>query len=268
MSESESAAGSGLERREFIAGAAAMLVALVGPRVALAGDGNVSAAKEGSWDRFVDAAEGSIARGVDAWAAGAGVAGGEVNGSAVFVPPGALNSDVDFRQGVDDALLKAGAGEDVAAALSGVAWEGWRGWSSSYSLSLPDGVRAFAAVPGPEAPSTTLEPMRLHDGSALGRIGMSADAQSEALRRLLAQHLNEPGAADAIDRYTRWYEKSFDKWFQHAIVENLVAKGPVPSFAPPYVPVGPVVRGDVSGTAVLVAADFGSEPPTPQAAGS
>ncbi len=245
-----------------------MLVALVAPRVALAGDGNVSAAKEGSWDRFVDAAQASIARGVDQWAAGAAVRQGEVNGSAVFVPPGALGSEVDFRQRVDDALLKAGAGEDVAAGLSGIAWEGWRGWSSSYSLSLADGVRAFAAVPGPEAPETALPPMRLRDGSALGRIGVSAEAQSEALKRLLSQHLDEPGAADAIDRYARWYDKSFDKWFQHAVLTNLVAKGPVPSWAPPYVPVGPVVRGDVSGTAVLVAAPFGTEPPTPQAAAS
>jgi hypothetical protein len=112
-------------------------------------------------------------------------------------------------------------------------------------------------VPGPEAPPTALEPVRLKEGTSNGSVGMSADAQREALRQLLKRHLKEPGAIAAIDRYAKWYEKSFDDWFQHTTVQNLVARGPVPSFAPPYVPVGPVVGGDVFGSRVLAAPAFG-----------
>jgi len=249
-----------LERKDFLAVAAATLVALVGPRVALAADRDVSSAKEGSWDAYLAAAQAAIAKGVDLWAAQAYVSTGEVHGSAVFVAPGALTSDVDFRQRVEQALLKAGAPGDVAAAISGVAWEGWRGWTAGYSLSLPQGVPAFAAVPSPEAAPTPLEPVRLKDGSSLGRIGMSADAQSEALSQLLSERLKEPGAADAIARYAKWYELHFAQWFQQVSVRGLVGKGPVPSFAPPYVPVGPVVGGNVSGREVLVAPPFGGEP--------
>ncbi len=248
---------SGLERKDFLAAAAATLVALVAPRVALATGNDVSPPDEGSWAGFVEAAQDAISKGVDQWASSAGVGGAEVNGGTVFVAPGTLNSEFTFLPAVQDALFQAGAPEDVAAAFAGVSWEGWRGWVTGYNLSLPDALRAFAAVPGPEAPPTALEPVRMKDGTSHGSVGMSAAAQSEALSELLKPRLKEPGAVAAIKRYATWYEKSFDDWFQHTTVQNLVASGPVPSYAPPYVPVGPVVRGEIFGSNVLDAPAFG-----------
>jgi len=250
-------ANGGFERQDFLAAAAASLVALVAPRVALAGGQNVSAAAEGSWAGYVESAKGAISKGIDQWASSAGVGSAEVNGGAVFVAPGTLNSEYFFLPAVQDALFQAGAPEDVSAAFAGVSWEWWRGWVTGYNLSLHDALRSFAAVPAPEAPPTPLEPMRLKEGNSPGSIGMSAQAQREALLELLKQRQKEPGAVAAITHYATWYEKSFDDWFQHTTVQNLVARGPVPSFAPPYVPVGPVVGGDVFGSNVLAAPKFG-----------
>jgi hypothetical protein len=39
------------------------------------------------------------------------------------------------------------------------------------------------------------------------------------------------------------FEKSYNLWKASTMVTNVLGTGPVPTFAPPYVPVGPVVGG-------------------------
>ena len=39
------------------------------------------------------------------------------------------------------------------------------------------------------------------------------------------------------------FEKSFNLWKVSTMVTNVMGTGPIPTFAPPYVPVGPVVGG-------------------------
>jgi hypothetical protein len=41
-----------------------------------------------------------------------------------------------------------------------------------------------------------------------------------------------------------WIESSFQEWKGLVTLVGLTGTGPVPTFAPPYVPVGPVVMGD------------------------
>ena len=39
------------------------------------------------------------------------------------------------------------------------------------------------------------------------------------------------------------FEKSYNLWKASTMVTNVLGTGPVPTFAPPYVPAGPVVGG-------------------------
>ena len=39
------------------------------------------------------------------------------------------------------------------------------------------------------------------------------------------------------------FERAFQVWVPSQMVMNVMGTGPVPAFAPPYVPVGPVVGG-------------------------
>jgi hypothetical protein len=41
-----------------------------------------------------------------------------------------------------------------------------------------------------------------------------------------------------------WVEDSFNEWKNLVTLVGLTGRGPVPTFAPPYVPVGPVISGD------------------------
>jgi len=61
-------------------------------------------------------------------------------------------------------------------------------------------------------------------------IGMHADPQAPLHKEIFES------VADA-------FEKSYNVWKGTTMVTNILGTGPVPTFAPPYVPVGPVVGG-------------------------
>src|SRR5213595_959489 len=65
--------------------------------------------------------------------------------------------------------------------------------------------------------------------SAPDRIWITEESQRAALSELLAKRLSDPGAPNGIARFARWYAGSFNKWFDDAILVNLVAQGLVPS---------------------------------------
>lgn len=54
-----------------------------------------------------------------------------------------------------------------------------------------------------------------------------------------------------------YISQSFARWKDRVTIVNLVGSGDVPTFAPPYVPVGPVAGGKLSGNKVLSGPSFG-----------
>jgi hypothetical protein len=234
---------------------AASIIAAVAPRVVQA---QLPPGGEGiRWPEVLDVARAAISAGVDLWSANAQVLGGQLNGSAMFLPPGSLFGEPPFDTSVEGALLPLPIPREVASAIAGVAWEVWSAWAKSYYVSLPRAFPDLAAVPGPEAEQTPLKPTRLGKGKAPGSLGISADVVEEALRGLLGDRVATKEDANEIKQFARWYWRSFRRWFGSARLVNLRGGGPVPSFAPPYVPVGPVVLGNVVGVNVLQAQPFG-----------
>jgi hypothetical protein len=76
-----------------------------------------------------------------------------------------------------------------------------------------------------------------------GRLGTATQADS--------------GASDAVQGYATWFQSSFVNWRVRAAIGTLLGHGPVPTFAPPYVPVGPVVGGTAKNVgAAIVGSDF------------
>jgi hypothetical protein len=55
----------------------------------------------------------------------------------------------------------------------------------------------------------------------------------------------DPDVAAVAQAVLKASTDGFATWARSTVVVNLLAHGPVPSFAPPYVPVGPVVGGRV-----------------------
>jgi hypothetical protein len=55
------------------------------------------------------------------------------------------------------------------------------------------------------------------------------------------------GPQDFANQLAAWMDESFLRWCASAYFDNIMGQGPIPTFAPPYVPVGPVVGGTLTG---------------------
>lgn len=100
---------------------------------------------------------------------------------------------------------------------------------------------AFAAFPGPTAPPTPNIPSPFltltQDLSAT-----TAPALKQSMQSNLAGH--PEFAAELLDAIATSFSLAITTWRASQMVMLVMGRGPVPTFAPPYVPVGPVVGGD------------------------
>jgi hypothetical protein len=98
---------------------------------------------------------------------------------------------------------------------------------------------AFAAWPGPMAPPTPNIPTPFLALPQRSGHQIANDIKS------LIKAASSVSYADAVaDAVSAGFLSGFLTWVSAVMVMNVLGKGPVPSFAPPYVPVGPVIGGD------------------------
>lgn len=93
---------------------------------------------------------------------------------------------------------------------------------------------SFAAVPGPEAPPTPSVPFPL-----VALLGVPPIPQKQFTSLTSTQRRACEAVVDA-------FGPTFEIWRVVTMV-SVLGSGPVPTFAPPYVPVGPVVGGVANG---------------------
>jgi hypothetical protein len=96
---------------------------------------------------------------------------------------------------------------------------------------------------------------------SLGGRRVSAGAVAIAIRNMAGRKL-EPDQEVAIIDFAAWFVGFFNEMLQTTLVANVLGTGPVPTFAPPYVPVGPVIAGTAIGLPGFL---LGGGPLTPSA---
>jgi hypothetical protein len=128
-------------------------------------------------------------------------------------------------------------GAAVAASLG----EAWTEYQRSFSVPGLMWYPTFAAFPGPMAPPTPNVPTPLA-ACAMDRSRIAASGLKERMTR----RLGAPGplSTQLFESIAQAFEAAIVQWLSVQMITNVLGKGPVPTFAPPYVPVGPVVMGD------------------------
>ncbi len=187
---------------------------------------------------YWDAARTVTKNALNSWIASADVRG-KVKGTAWFVDGEWLvNTHYDMKGAIHDGLRQAGAPEDAANAFAAEVTEGWKTWIRGYKTTNPAAFPLFAAFPGSTAPPTpALVPShRLRLGISTADRAMGTDLAGKIKGRLPNQSADGP----AIDAFASWLSGRFQAWYGDAYLKDLSGSGPVPSFAPPYVPGGPV----------------------------
>jgi hypothetical protein len=129
----------------------------------------------------------------------------------------------------------------TAAIGNGLA-SAWREWEQSVRVPGLMWYPSFAAVPAPQAPPVPNIPTPLSQlGSASGLL--SSEYLSSVISAKLARQ--GPYSDPLFKSVADGFSKIVAAWMPTQMVANVLGRGPVPVFAPPYVPVGAVVGGSI-----------------------
>jgi hypothetical protein len=117
----------------------------------------------------------------------------------------------------------------------------WLSFTATVKVTGMPWYPMFAACPSPVAPPTPNIPCPF---AALTQVPVSISANVLKMQ-MIGQHADPqaPLHKEIFEAVADAFEKSYNLWKVSTMVTNVLGTGAVPTFAPPYVPVGPVVGG-------------------------
>ena len=131
---------------------------------------------------------------------------------------------------------------EMTAVVTAAVGSAWATHQRSVTVPGLPWYPAFVAWPGPMAPPMPNVPFPF---LALTQQSVASTAQS--IKKSI-EGCKLAYASDVAMAVSTGFQTGFLTWVGGVTVKNVMGKGPVPSFAPPYVPVGPVVNGDIIST--------------------
>jgi len=198
-----------------------------------------------SWSDFIDSVSGGICSSWSRWQSATSISGVLINAAVGQLLPGCmvgppLMSAPLITADIDVGGKPAFFAPFALAAASGIG-NAWTAWQTGYQVTLQ--YPAFASFPGPVAPPTPNVPLPLASGTSVGDPMMKKDV----LATLMLSNLST-GTPDALTnllfgKLAEGFCAVFEQWKGTTMIQNVRGTGPVPSFAPPFAPVGPVVGG-------------------------
>ena len=215
------------------------------------------------WNTIAKASQDAFREGVNEWIGRARIRGGRVNGPSAHLTPGSLVSDGNIESKVVQKLIGSQVPAEISRALAKELAAAWNDWAAGFQIYIPSAYPSFAAFPGPVAPPTPAAtgPVPLWNGSSIGEAGLKASILEHKLGSAVKLHVGKAIGGppeQALKSLANWVESSFVEWKSLTRLVGVMGQGPIPAFAPPYVPVGPVIMGDNLSTGpVFVGPRFG-----------
>jgi hypothetical protein len=190
---------------------------------------------------YIDGISNAVCSGIKTWLTLAKFSNLKINGPAGLITPGCLAGPALEPFIMMAAPLTTPQEAKYSQAIAGAFDSNWTKWADGVSgvILYP----AFAAWPGPLAPPTPNVPMPL---IALPSAGLTSLSAGPLKSKMSSEFGDEQAkhADDVFDAIAQAFFVVFMTFLATTQVMNVLGKGPVPSFAPPFVPVGPVVMGD------------------------
>lgn len=118
---------------------------------------------------------------------------------------------------------------------------GWMQFTATVKIPGLPFYPAFAAFPGPMAPPVPNVPVPF---AMLTQVPVSIS--TNMLKMQMVGQLGDPQAPfhkELFESISNAFEQCYTIWKVSTMVTNVLGTGPIPTFAPPYVPVGPVIGG-------------------------
>jgi hypothetical protein len=125
--------------------------------------------------------------------------------------------------------------------IANVVGTAWLGYTATIKVPGMAWYPAFAAFPGPMAPPMPNVPCPV---AALAQATVAVSMAT--MKSQMVGMLGDPQApfhAELFEAICDAFEKCVQIWQTSTMVTNVLGTGPIPTFAPPVVPAGPVVAG-------------------------
>jgi hypothetical protein len=194
------------------------------------------------YEKYIDGICGAICDSIDKWMKMTMITSALINGPVGVVLPGSFVGPPLMPLILATAPKSTPQEMKYSNAVANALGTLWQLWQTGLMGTLM--YPAFAAFPGPVAPPMPNIPLPLIAFSSPGESGLSPST----LKITMDANLADPTAQHASDLFDA-IAKAFNTVFQifkaSTMVQNVLGMGPIPTFVPPFVPVGPVVMGTV-----------------------
>lgn len=196
----------------------------------------------GKFERFIDGICGAICQAWATWQTAA-----SLSGVTIFGPIATLGQLVGppWLPIIMGAAPKATPMElRYSMAIAMTLSNAWLQYTATVKVPALPWYPAFAAFPGPMAP-----PMPNIPTPVVALTQVTVPVSKMVLKGQMISNLGDPMAlhhTQLFDSIADAFEKVFLVWQTSTQVTNVLGFGPIPTFAPPVVPVGPVVGGSGS----------------------
>lgn len=191
------------------------------------------------FESYIEGICGAIHSAVDTWRQAATISGVTIFGpvatlGVVMGPPLTPMILAEGPKGTPQEMK-------YTSAIANAFGTAWLPWQASIKVPGLPWYPAFAAFPGPVAPPMPNIPVPL-----ITLVSVDAGLSPGALSGMMTSNLADPTALHArelFDSIAKAFYTVFGMFKAMTMVTNVVGTGPVPTFAPPFVPVGPVMGG-------------------------
>lgn len=191
--------------------------------------------------KFIEGICGAICAAIDKWMKLTTITGVIINGPVGMLTPSGVKgpplAPLIMASAPKEKPQELKYAQAIANALGNL-WQTWHLGLSGTIMYPP----TFAACPAPVHPPTPNLPLPLIALSSPGESGLSPTT----LKSTMENNLGDARALHAQELFEA-IAKAFNTVFQifkaSTLVQNVLGTGPVPTYAPPFVPVGPVVGG-------------------------
>jgi hypothetical protein len=197
---------------------------------------------------FHDTAIDAVGTAVDMWRLSAGFKDLQIMALSAIGSPGCLDGqELESLIKTPMSSMSGNEGKYRDAVAAGVS-KCFKDWQDQVMVPGLPWYPAFVAFPGPQAPPMPNIPVPL---IACPSSNMSKITVADELKNAMIDELDGGLKGDDDDKQHETLFESiatvlslaFLLWLVSQQVMLVMGKGPIPTFAPPYVPVGPVVGG-------------------------
>lgn len=167
-----------------------------------------------------------------------------INGPTALGSPGCLTGP-SIKPLIEARLLSKQCPPELADKIADAIADAFKAWQDGVTVPGLPWYPAFSAFPGPSAPPMPNVPMPLTALPSARLAEMEPTRLRQRITAAVGAASNDPGAPPAIQLVAARLGGRFAIFLASTNVQRVMGRGPVPTFAPPYVPVGPVVNGSV-----------------------